>query len=65
MKELDNDDSALPYDVPKPVSADEAAETLFPTSPPTERPAEDDDGLPLYPPWVKRDQEDMPPLLDS
>ena len=50
MKDL-NDDDALPYYVPKPVSADEAAEILFPTSPLLERPDPDSDE-PLLPPHL-------------
>lgn len=64
MKDISEGDENLtqPGAVPLPIDADEA--NLFPTSPPNARPA-DDDGLPLLPPWVKDNPEDMPPLLDS
>ena len=64
MKNLENEEGGLPYDVPRPTDPDTAHEVLFPTSPLNERPA-DDDGLPLYPPWVRSGNEDQPPLLDS
>ena len=52
MKDL-NEGDAVPYYVPRPVSADEAAETLFPTSPFNERPEADDDA-PLMPPLMDK-----------
>ena len=54
MKNLEDDENLIqPGAVPKPVSADLAAETLFPTSPLPVRPDPSDDS-PL-----------MPPLMDS
>ena len=50
----DEIDAALPYYVPQPTDADEAHETLFPTSPFNERPDPNDDDALL-----------MPPLMDS
>jgi len=51
MKNIEDQDAALPYFVPKPISADEAAEVLFPTSPLPERPDIDNDE-PLLPPLM-------------
>lgn len=64
MQQLNDDEDMLypPGVGPEPTDPDTAYDILFPTSPLNERPAEDDDGLPLYPPWVKQDQG---PLMDD
>ena len=64
MKNLEDTGEALPYFVPKPQPADEAYDTLFPTSPPPQRPAADDDSM-LLPPWVQPGNENQLPLLDD
>lgn len=64
MKNIEDEEGGLPYDVPQPIDPDTAHEILYPTSPLNERPDQNDDDI-LLPPWVKQDPEDMPPLLDS
>ena len=56
MKDISESDENLtqPGAVPRPISAELAAEILFPTSPPIERADSVDDDSPL-----------MPPLMDS
>ena len=50
MRQLhENDDTGLPFDVPKPIDPDEAHDILYPTSPLNERPDPNDDE-PLLPP---------------
>ena len=53
MKNIEDQDGALPFYVPKPTDADEAHEVLFPTSPFNERPDPNDDG-PLLPPLMDK-----------
>ena len=65
MKNIENEEGGLPYDVPQPTDPDTAHDALYPTSFPSGARTVDLDDGPLLPPWVKENQEDMPPLLDS
>ena len=63
----DDEEILLPTGVDlTPKSPDQIYDdVLYPTSQPSGARTVDLDDGPLLPPWVKENQEDMPPLLDS